>query len=121
VELLLALGREGLVDILNLDIEGYGFTRWRALAPRAIEAGLLLSPHAFDLKLKTHYGAQLLAGVGNACPLEGVIDETEGVDFAQYALRDGLLRVPDEPGFGMKLIWGRQYNRQGLDDSGFPM
>jgi len=135
VEFLLELGSEGLVDILNLDIEGYGFTRWRRLAPRAIERGLLLSPHAFDLKLKTHYGAQFLAGVGgrskreetrletssNACPLEGVIDETEGVDMSLYTLRDGLLSVPDAPGFGMKFIWGRRYDERGLDDSGHPL
>ncbi len=121
VELLLKLGEEGLIQILNLDIEGYGFTPWRRLAPRAIEAGLLLSPHAFDLKLKTHYGAQLLAGVGGVSPLEGVIDETEGVDMGGYVLRDGLLRVPTEAGFGMELIWGRCYDLRGLDDSGYPM
>ena len=118
VEFLLQLAEEKLIDILNLDIEGYGFTPWRRLAPRAIEAGALLSPHAFDLKLKTHYGAQLLAGVGSACPLEGVIDETEGVDTSLYALQGGLLHVPDAPGFGMKFIWGRTYDEQGRDDSG---
>lgn len=121
IELLLELGAEGLVQILNVDIEGYGFTRWRALAPRALERGLLLSPHAFDLKLKTHYGAQLLAGLGGSSPLEGVIDQTEGVDFEAYTLREGMLTVPDAPGFGMRLIWGRGYDRNGLDDSGYPM
>lgn len=118
VDLLLKLAGEGLVDIFNLDIEGYGLTPWRRVAPRAIAAGVLLSPHAFDLKLKTHYGAQFLAGVGSACPLEGVIDETEGVDMSAYALTDGLLRVPETPGFGMRLIWGRTYDDRGLDDSG---
>lgn len=118
VEQLLALAGEGLVDILNLDIEGYGFTRWRRLAPRAIAAGLGLSPHSFDLGLKTNYGAQLLAGLGGATPLEGVIDETEGVDTSGYGLAEGMLRVPDAPGFGMKLIWGRCYDRDGRDDSG---
>lgn len=118
VEELLALGADGLVDILNLDIEGYGFTRWRRLAPRAIAAGLGLSPHSFDLGLKTHYGAQLLAGLGGATPLEGVIDETEGVDTSGYRLGEGLLHVPDAPGFGMKLIWGRPYDRDGRDESG---
>jgi len=121
VELLLDLGREGLVDILNLDIEGYGFTRWRALAPRAAEAGLMFSPHAFDLGLKTNYGAQFLAGVGRATPLEGVIDQTEGVDTGAYELKDGLLRVPDRPGFGMELIWGRAYGPDGRDDAGYKL
>jgi L-alanine-DL-glutamate epimerase-like enolase superfamily enzyme len=118
VEFLLQLGEEGLVDILNLDIEGFGFTPWRRLAPRAVERGLLLSPHAFDLKLKTFYGAQFLAGVGNACPLEGVIDQTEGVDMGLYEFQEGVLHVPDAPGLGMKLVWGRAYDDRGRDDSG---
>ena len=118
VEFLLELAGEGLVDILNLDIEGYGFTRWRRLAPRAIQRGLLLSPHAFDLGLKTRYAAQLLAGVGGAVPLEGVIDETEGVDTDGYGFNEGMLHVPEAPGFGMKLIWGRRYDELGRDDSG---
>ena len=118
VEFLLALGAEGLVDILNLDIEGYGFTPWRRLAPRAVERGLMFSPHAFDLRLKTLYAAQFLAGVGAATPLEGVIDETEGVDTSGYSFRAGVLAVPDAPGFGMRLVWGRRYDEQGRDDSG---
>jgi len=118
VEFLLELGAEGLVDILNLDIEGYGFTRWRKLARRAIERGLLLSPHTFDLKLKTYYAAHLLAGVGGVSPVEGVIDETEGVDTSLYSVRQGLLDIPSAPGFGMRLIWGRRYDEHGLDDGG---
>ena len=105
LELLLELGREGLVDILNMDIEGYGFTRWRAAAPRALAAGMLLAPHTFGLRLKTFYAAQLVAGLGGACPLEGVIDETEGVDTSGYAFAEGILSVPDAPGFGLPLIW----------------
>ena len=118
VKLLLELAEERLVNILNLDIEGYGFTPWRRLAPEAIGRGALLSPHAFDLRLKTYYGAQLLAGVGGASPLEGVLDHTEGADDDAYAFEEGVLRLPAEPGFGLRLIWGRQYDRDGRDDSG---
>ncbi len=121
IELLLSLGREGLIQVLNVDIEGLGLTGWRKLAPRALACGLLLSPHTFDLKIKTHYTAQLLAGVGGIAPVEGVIDETEGVAFDAYRLQEGCLSVPELPGFGMRLIWGRCYNRDGLDDSGYPM
>ena len=121
VEFLLELGAEGLVDILNLDIEGHGFTRWRTLARRAIDLGLLLSPHTFDLKLKTHYAAHLLAGVGGVSPVEGVIDETEGVDTSGYQVRQGVLDIPSAPGFGMRLVWGRRYDEQGRDDSGYKL
>jgi len=118
IELLLQLGAEGLVDILNLDIMGFGFTPWREVAPRALEAGMLLTPHTFALRLKTFYGAHMVAGVGGVSPLEGVIDETEGVDTSAYRFEEGILHVPRKPGFGLPLIWGREYHADGCDDFG---
>ena len=61
---------------------------------------------------------EVVAGVGGVSPVEGVIDETEGVDTSLYNVRQGLLDIPSAPGFGMRLIWGRRYNEQGLDDGG---
>ncbi len=116
---LLRLAEEGLVDVLNLDIEGYGLTPWRRLAPKAVARGLRLSPHCFDLRLKTYCAAHFLAGVGHADPLEGVIDQTEGVDDARFAFAEGVLHLPEAPGFGLELIWGRQYDRDGRDADGF--
>lgn len=118
VDLLVELGAEGLIDILNLDIQGYGFTPWRRAAPRALAAGMLLTPHTFGLRIKTFYGAQFLAGVGGVSPLEGVIDETEGVDAGAYSFANGILRVPDAPGFGLRLIWGREIGPDGRADYG---
>jgi len=108
IEQLLALGAEGLLDILNVDIAGYGLTPYRALAPRALEREMRLSPHTFGLGIKTRYAAQFVAGTGGAAPLEGVIDETEGVDMSAYPFHEGVMRVPDTPGFGLGLVWGRE-------------
>lgn len=104
--LLLALAKEGLLDVMQMDIAGFGFTNWREIMPKVRESGVLASPHNWGLKIKTHYTAALGAGVPGLGMVEGVLDETEGVDFSGYVLSGGKLIVPDAPGFGMKLIWG---------------
>lgn len=99
----LDLATRGLLDVLIMDIISHGLTRWRALMPRLREIGVHASPHAWGLPLKTLYAAQLAAGLGNIHTVEGVPGSTDGVDTTAYALHDGMLRVPDRPGFGIPL------------------
>jgi L-alanine-DL-glutamate epimerase-like enolase superfamily enzyme len=66
--------------------------------------GTLASPHAWGSRLKTHYAAHLSAGLGNVCTLEGVTCLSDEIDFGDYPIIDGKMRVSDEPGFGMKLL-----------------
>ena len=103
VEFLLELANEGLVDVLIMDIAGLGFTNWRKLMPQVIEAKVQIAPHTWGNPLKTLYASQLAAGLGNTVTLEGIPTETSDVDWSLYELEDGLLHVPAEPGFGMKL------------------
>ena len=103
---LLELAREGLLDVLIMDIVGLGFTPWRQTMPDLMAVSVLSSPHTWGDPLKTRYAAQLAAGLGNVLTVEGVPGESEDVDWSAYALRDGSLYVPGDPGFGMKLLAG---------------
>ena len=107
-ELLFTLHEKGLLDVLQMDIQGWGFTAWRRTIQRAQAQGALVSPHNWGYKLKTHYTAAFAAAYAQVDAIEGVVDETEGVDFSGYALADGLMFVPEAPGFGMDLIWGQE-------------
>jgi len=98
------LAREGKLDVFLPDIVGYGFTPWRRLMPELIELDTLASPHAWGSLLKTHYAAHIAAGLGNVCTLEGVTCLSDEIDFGDYPIIDGNLRVSDKPGFGMKLL-----------------
>ncbi len=106
-EQILDLAGKGLLDVVQMDIEFLGFTEWRKLMPVLKDMNVKISPHNWGFGMKTRYTATLGAG----CPLmdlvEGVIDETEGVDTGAYGLADGKMTVPELPGFGMKLIWGQ--------------
>ncbi len=101
VPFLLDLAREGLLDVLIMDIVSYGLTAWRALMPEVREIGVQTSPHAWGVPLKSLYTAQAAAGLGSMVTVEVVPGEADGIDTSGYELRDGIIHVPDRPGFGI--------------------
>ncbi|MEM6798723.1 MAG: enolase C-terminal domain-like protein [Planctomycetota bacterium] len=98
------LAERGALDVCLHDVIGFGFTRWRRLIPKLSQLGVSASPHGWGSLLKTHYVAHLAAGLGNCVTIEGVTCESDAIDFGDYPLANGKLRVSNAPGFGMKLI-----------------
>jgi L-alanine-DL-glutamate epimerase-like enolase superfamily enzyme len=86
------------------DIHGYGFSNWLRLIPTLKEMGTPSSPHAWGNMLKTHYIAQLAAGLGNVVTIEGVTCLSNEIDYGDYKIEDGKIKVSDQPGFGMNLL-----------------
>lgn len=103
VGFLLQMGREKLLDALQMDISGLGFTPWRQLMPELVKAGVPAAPHTWGDPLKVHYCAHLAAGLGNVLMLEGIPSTTHGADLGLYRIEEGTLYIPDAPGFGMRL------------------
>ena len=101
--LALELNRDQLLDVYIDDISGYGFTRWRKLAPRLKEVGMMMSPHAWGDTLKSFYCTHLTGAFGNTPTIEGVTCFSDEIDFSGYRLNRGRITPPAEPGFGMKL------------------
>jgi L-alanine-DL-glutamate epimerase-like enolase superfamily enzyme len=102
-DLLLELIRKKTLDVYLTDIQGYGFTRWRALMPTLKRLRCPASPHAWGNMLKTIYIGHLSSGLGNVVTIEGVTCQCDSVDFGANRLRDGKLHVSKSPGFGMAL------------------
>jgi D-galactarolactone cycloisomerase len=105
LEELLALARDGLLDVLLMDIGAMGFTAWRRLLPAVRAAGAQGSPHAWSEPFKTYYAAQLGCGLGGVPIVEGVPGRVDGVDDSGYLLRNGILSLPETPGFGLAIDW----------------
>jgi len=104
IDFLIEMGRQNLIDVLQMDIAGFGFTAWRKIMPELKEMGILASPHTWGDPLKVYYTAQLAAGLGNVLAVEGIPSRTYGVDLSLYRLDNGVLHIPeDTPGFGMRL------------------
>lgn len=106
--LLIALAERGLIDVFLMDTEGYGFTNWRVMMKNVAALGIKASPHNWGCKLKTLYSSHLAAAFSEIPTIEGVPDITEGIDFGDYRMTNGMMTVPDKPGFGMEIFWTRR-------------
>ncbi len=104
IELCMDLLKKNILDVYLIDIHGFGFTNWVNLMPELIEMGALTSPHAWGNMLKTHYITHLSAALGNITTIEGVTCYSDEIDYGLYPVSDGMIRVSDAPGFGMKLL-----------------
>ncbi len=109
IKLLFDLAEKKVLDIWMPDVCGYGFTPWRKLIKKLVKHGYLGAPHAWGQVAKTHYSAHLAAAYPHNIPyVEGVHGHTEGIDYSGYQIKNGILAIPDNPGFGMDLIWAPQ-------------
>ena len=98
------LAEAKLVDVFVLDLGIVGFNRWRKLMPELTKAGIKASPHLWMWTPRTYYCAQLAAGVGNICIIEGIPGQAPAIDYSAYKITNGKIVVPDTPGFGLKLV-----------------
>lgn len=104
IEEVIGLGAAGLIDVLLMDVGAMGFTAWRAVLPRLRQLGIAGSPHAWSEPFKTLYAAQLGVGLGSVPIVEGVPGHVAGVDDSGYSLDNGILTLPETPGFGLRLL-----------------
>ncbi|MGV8137804.1 MAG: enolase C-terminal domain-like protein [Mangrovibacterium sp.] len=103
-EVCMQLGKERVMDVFLDDVYSVGFSGWMKLMPKLKAMNMLASPHAWGDRLKTHYAAHLSAGLGNITTIEGVTCLSDEIDYGNYPIINGMLRVSDAPGFGMKLL-----------------
>ncbi|MCI0397672.1 MAG: mandelate racemase [Chloroflexi bacterium] len=100
---LLAWAREGLINVVQYDVIGYGFTPWLHLGRQLDAWGVRSAPHHFG----THYGnyaaCHLAAAFRHFTFVEWDEAQTPGLDAAGYVLEEGFVQVPDTPGFGLAL------------------
>lgn len=103
IDELLDFCRRDLIDVILPDVGAMGFTAWRQLMPRLIATGKQGSPHAWGETFKSYYAAQIGCAYGHVPIVEGVPGRIDGVDDSGYVIKDGFIRLPDSPGFGMTL------------------
>jgi len=114
---LIAWAREGLIDVIQYDIFGYGFTRWLTLGRELDGANVRSAPHHYG----GHYGnfaaGHLAAAIQGFTYVEWDEATTDGLDTSAYTLQDGWLTLPAAPGFGLKLdeaVFERAVVREGI-------
>lgn len=95
--------REGLVDVVQYDIFSHGFTRWLATGRLLDTWGARSAPHHYG----THYGnyaaCHLAPALANFTYAEWDEVVTPCLYSSGYRIREGLVQVPNAPGFGLEL------------------
>ena len=110
-------GREGLVDVLQYDVFGYGFLRWLTLGQEIAETPIRCAPHHYGAHLGNYVTGHLAPALSRFEFVEWDETDTPGIDASGYAVRDGLVSLPDAPGFGLTLDETRF--TQSVAESGF--
>ena len=96
------------VDILQPDICYIGgLTRALRVAAMADKANMPCVPHSANLAMVTVFTLHMLGAISNAGPhIEFSIEPTnwtKGLYYPELQVRDGLVAIPDGPGWGVKI------------------
>jgi L-rhamnonate dehydratase len=114
---LLDWAREGLVDVIQYDIFGHGFTRWLRTGRELDAWGVRSAPHHYGGHIGNYAACHLAGGVERFTYVEWDEATTPGIDASGYALDNGQVIVPDRPGFGLDLdeaAFGRAVATEGF-------
>ncbi len=100
---LLQWTRDKLIDVVQYDIYGYGFSRWLALGKQLDEWGARSAPHHYGGHYGNYVSGHLAAAVRGFTYVEWDEAATPGLDTSAYAIEEGWVRLPETPGFGLAL------------------
>ena len=93
----------GLIQVIQYDIFGYGFTRWLALGRRLDTWAVASAPHHYGGHLGNYVSAHLAPALRQFALVEWDEATTPGLDTTAYAVTEGNVVIPNLPGFGLEL------------------
>jgi L-alanine-DL-glutamate epimerase-like enolase superfamily enzyme len=108
---------QGIVDVVQYDVLRPGFSRWLELGAQLDAAGVHSAPHHYGEPFGNYAACHLAAAIQN---LEGVEwDEATvpGLDASAYSISEGMVSVPNLPGFGLHLdgeVYARAVRERGF-------
>ena len=100
---LLDWARDGLIDVVQYDIFGHTFTGWLKTGRLLDGWGRRTAPHHYGGHLGNYATAHLAGAVDRFAFVEWDEATTPGIDGSAYAVREGMVIVPEKPGFGLEL------------------
>lgn len=95
--------RAGGIDVVQFDLRRYTLTRWLRYMSVIEETETLAAPHNWGSHLSGFYIPQFARGFGRFALGETDNMVMPGVHAEGYDLKEGLMSVPDTPGFGLEL------------------
>lgn len=100
---LLEWARDGLLDVVQYDVFAHGFSRWLSTGRTLYGWGVRTAPHHYGGHLGNYYACHLAPAVRGFAFAEWDEATTPGIAAPGYAIREGRVEVPADPGFGLVL------------------
>jgi L-rhamnonate dehydratase len=100
---LLTWAKDKLIDAVQYDILGHGFTRWLNTGRQLDEIGVRSAPHHYGGHVGNYTSGHLAAALRHFAMVEWDEATTPGLDGSGYIVRDGQVTLPDAPGFALHL------------------
>jgi L-rhamnonate dehydratase len=100
---LLDWARQGLIDVVQYDVLYFGFTRWLELGPQLDGWGVRSAPHHYGGWYGNYAACHLVARIERFAFVEWDEATLPGLDASEYRISEGMVHVPDLPGFGLLL------------------
>jgi L-alanine-DL-glutamate epimerase-like enolase superfamily enzyme len=95
--------REGVVDVVQYDYLGYGFTRWLSAGSQLDAWGAKAAPHHYGGCFGNYASGHLAGAIRGFTFVEWDESTIHAIDGSAYTVRDGTVTLPDAPGFGLRL------------------
>ena len=100
---LLEWAERRVVDVIQYDIFGYGFTRWLGLGRQLDPWGVCSAPHHYGGHVGNYVSAHLAPAIAGFAYVEWDEASTPGLSAPGYHIENGYLHVPATPGFGLEM------------------
>ncbi|MAG36323.1 MAG: hypothetical protein CL878_08775 [Dehalococcoidia bacterium] len=97
------MARQRLVNVVQYDIAGYGFTRWLELGQQLDSWGARTAPHHYGGHYGNYASGHLATAIRSFAYIEWDEAITPGLDGSSYIVSDGGVTLPAEPGLGVGL------------------
>lgn len=101
--MLMEWAREGIVQVVQYDYLGHGFTRWLTTGRQLDAWGAREAPHHYGGWYGNYAAGHLAGPLRNFTYVEWDEATVPGFDTTAYTVRDGQVTLPAEPGFGLQL------------------
>lgn len=100
---LLDWAREGVLDVIQYDIFGHGFTRWLETGAQLDVWDVRSAPHHYGGHLGNYVSCHLASALRHFAYVEWDEATTPGLEAPGYRVEEGYVSVPETPGFGLSL------------------
>jgi L-rhamnonate dehydratase len=98
-----SLAERGLLDVVQADILGASFSRWRRMGAPLDELGVGSAPHHFGLYFGNYVSGHLASSIKGLRFVEWDEATVPGLTASSYHFAEGSLTLAPTPGFGIEL------------------